>query len=121
MTWFGNIIYSYRLSKQPTSQPYEDLSKWITWKIQNQCNTHDLTLRKWLFNKWRLLVVSPIRGWWFRRHYYRENGKIYNSLTCKYYYVHDVPGTYKVLGRPCCKMCKRKENTYPEYVLENRK
>jgi len=118
MKWFGSVVYRYRLSKQPTSQLYENLSQWHTWKLQNQINTHDLTLAKWLFSKWRILIVSPIHGWWFRRHYYCENGKVYNSLTRKYYYIHDVSGTYKVLDKPCCSMCKRKENTYPNYVME---
>ena len=70
----------------------------------------------------RLHIISSVYGWWFRRHYYIENGMVYNSLTMKYYYIHKEPGLLKYLGyKPCspdCKLCMRTENTYPLHVLK---
>ena len=120
MKLFGRLVYRYRLSKLPNIISYEKLSSRYTWKLQQQGYCHNLTLVKFVKIFIRLKIISQIKGWWFKQHYYRENGKIFNSLTSKYYYVHDEHGLYKVLGKPCCKKCKKVENTYPDYVMKGK-
>ena len=99
------MIYKWKLLSLPAEIPYEDLSKWYVWKLQNQ--------RRYLidYTVWTLVgnicrsIWSTIHGYIFRHGYYERNGKVYNKYTDTPYYVHSTKGTYIIQNESCCDKC----------------
>jgi hypothetical protein len=114
MTRLGHIVYRWRLSKWPAQIPYEKLSRFTAWKLQQQGELHDLTLMKLVRSWFRRAVANRIHGWWWRLHDYEEDGVVFNSLAAKFYYVHSEPGLTRYLGgspcKPGCRYCKKQTN-----------
>jgi len=81
MNTIQKMLYLRELKKYPRSIPYENLSKFYTYKLQKQGYYHDMTLRslvtRFLFRR----VVSIAKGYYFRLHYYYDqNNDLRNSL-----------------------------------------
>lgn len=64
MTRLGLFIYYYRLSKWPPRIPYEDLTKFTTWKLQQQIMLQNITITKQLLQQLRSYITIPICCLW---------------------------------------------------------
>lgn len=84
------MIYLYRLHKMPNEIPYEKLSSFYGWKLQQQVILGDLTFLKWAKDLWQLLIVCKLNGLKYKIKYkwlkkpiiwyeYKEKGLFINA------------------------------------------
>ena len=77
-----HLLYLWDLRKYPAIIPYENLSQFMTFKLQKQAYYHNLTLKNMFKNLVCKYITSKIKGYYFRLHYYYDyNGDLKNNMT----------------------------------------